>query len=488
MEPAQLAAPADDRPTKKPKPAACHLERLSPETNTLIATYVLDYSRFTKALQFSHGTMVRSCKVLRDASYGAMDAYGRACTAGRWTHIPRSIMASIFTDTIRTGMEGPTKTCVSTLLLPPAVLNSLSHRTHSYARGRVAYEYSIPNVLVALSSAYPSPGAWEAAVAAKQQAALARDANRAKRETRKAILTSILTALCLPPTTRLDERLERLYVTNGTAKHVVTLRALAEAEAVRHGRRKEVDTYMGQRGMQLVVLPAATDYVQQGGPDAWAALVVAADRAADRPLRRERLKGVFAILPPRISAMQRYGHDDDTWEALLPVLQRVVELRARIKSIAPWAVCVPMAYWARRHGVREYLLHGQGPCDVDPNDLDELRNNPIDTMKKNRRAELVAALEARGMYLRGDSQFCKHFIDGTTEAAIDEVVATMDLTGYLFDIGGGRRWSRSHRTCEDDMRQSIRTGIHETWWEAAQHARRCVAWDEEDDGYDSDDW
>ena len=106
---------------------------------------------------------------------------------------------------------------------------------------------------------------------------------------------------------------------------------------------------------------------------------------------------------------------------------------------------------------------------------------------KSRQNELVAALGHRGLYLRNDSKFCQQFINGTTRASIDEVVATMGLSSYLFSEGGPRMWSMSHDICEDAMRHSIRTGRFQNWWEASLDARKHARYDySSDDEWDSD--
>jgi hypothetical protein len=101
---------------------------------------------------------------------------------------------------------------------------------------------------------------------------------------------------------------------------------------------------------------------------------------------------------------------------------------------------------------------------------------------------LQYALKARGLRLRADSRFCQDFIAGRTLASLDEVVATMGLTAYLFDTGGHRMWSISHDTCERHMRDSVRQGTIATWWDAAVSARQFASeYESSDDDYDDND-
>jgi len=57
-----------------------------------------------------------------------------------------------------------------------------------------------------------------------------------------------------------------------------------------------------------------------------------------------------------------------------------------------------------------------------------------------------------GLRLRGDSQFCKNYIEGDTSASLQEVVATMKMTSKLFGHGH-RCFSANHEVLKARMRK-----------------------------------
>mmetsp|Transcript_24201 Transcript_24201/g.78049 ORF Transcript_24201/g.78049 Transcript_24201/m.78049 type:complete len:678 (+) Transcript_24201:69-2102(+) len=132
------------------------------------------------------------------------------------------------------------------------------------------------------------------------------------------------------------------------------------------------------------------------------------------------------------------------------------------------------------------LLTSRGGLDLDETvaTLRSLVRDDADT----RRGRLRRALQERGVTLRSDSSFCTSFVAGTTDASLDEVVATMRVTKDLFALGH-RYWSTNASRLELYLRDQ---------------ARRCGNWDDayrrtrdsesdlieepsNDDYYDSDD-
>lgn len=85
-----------------------------------------------------------------------------------------------------------------------------------------------------------------------------------------------------------------------------------------------------------------------------------------------------------------------------------------------------------------------------------------------RRTDLIKELNSQGLNLRNDSLFCQQFIDGKTKAPIQEVVATMKLTNYLFNMGGPRYWSHNHFTLECEMHRKMISGEYTDWYTACE--------------------
>lgn len=103
------------------------------------------------------------------------------------------------------------------------------------------------------------------------------------------------------------------------------------------------------------------------------------------------------------------------------------------------------------------------------------------------RDQLIAELADHGLDLRPDSKFCRQFIRGETNASLQEVVATMKLTSYLFSFGH-RTWSRWHSVLENSMRIRMQTGQFTCWYEACEDTIQTNAASvlNDDSDYDSD--
>lgn len=111
----------------------------------------------------------------------------------------------------------------------------------------------------------------------------------------------------------------------------------------------------------------------------------------------------------------------------------------------------------------------------------------------DRRAQLAQELAAHGLTLRPDSKFCRQYIRGETSASLQEVVATMKLTSFLFSFGH-RTWSRWHNTLETAMKIRMQTGQFECWYAACEHVIETNTASVQNDGgggydqYSDDDW
>lgn len=108
-----------------------------------------------------------------------------------------------------------------------------------------------------------------------------------------------------------------------------------------------------------------------------------------------------------------------------------------------------------------------------------------------RREQLAHELAAHGLTLRPDSKFCRQYIRGETTASVQEVVATMKLTSFLFSFGH-RTWSRWHKTLETAMKIRMQTGQFECWYAACEHVIETNAVSvQNEEGYEQysdDDW
>jgi hypothetical protein len=80
-----------------------------------------------------------------------------------------------------------------------------------------------------------------------------------------------------------------------------------------------------------------------------------------------------------------------------------------------------------------------------------------------RRDTLETALAAVGLELRPDSRFCEAYIRKTTVASLDEVVAVMRLTAWLFAV---HAWRRHHHEKECRLRAMMHDATVDTWAEA----------------------
>lgn len=103
--------------------------------------------------------------------------------------------------------------------------------------------------------------------------------------------------------------------------------------------------------------------------------------------------------------------------------------------------------------------------------------NKIDTIKsyghRYRRQKLKKTLAKKNLIMRPDSTFCKAFIEATTMATLEEVVATMVITNWLFDHSH-HVWSEFHYACEKEMYMGVLIK-HMTWEQASIAVRNKYA-------------
>ena len=91
------------------------------------------------------------------------------------------------------------------------------------------------------------------------------------------------------------------------------------------------------------------------------------------------------------------------------------------------------------------------------------------TNEAERRALLVAALQARGLSLRSDSSLCRAFVAGTLLKSPAECAAMMAVTGWLMRHGH-RVWSEFHTLCDVALRVH-KLKFNTTWSAAIEHVR-----------------
>lgn len=105
---------------------------------------------------------------------------------------------------------------------------------------------------------------------------------------------------------------------------------------------------------------------------------------------------------------------------------------------------------------------------------------------KIRRDLLRRELGRFNLELRSDSRFCNQFIEGETLATLEEVVATMRVTSFLFRRGGHRLWSINRFRLETHMRDLVGNGNHH-WYSACEEAMRLpLEWSDDEGDTDSE--
>lgn len=221
--------------------------------------------------------------------------------------------------------------------------------------------------------------------------------------------------------------------------------ARARNKALKEARRTEVNTMLREMGAGFMlsrIYPVIETYVDKGkgALETIRTLAVSkkvvydAQQAQARVLkeRREEYRGWIAELGLR---EKTYLGD--------PVVHRFLQKGIGTKDEVVQSVRLQ---WEAEKG-RLALCRQQAPI---------------------RRGELVAELTAHGLTLRSDSAFCRQYIDGETSACLQEVVATMKLTSFLFSRGH-YVWSRWHKTLESVMRHRIRSGATQCWYAACDY-------------------
>jgi len=107
--------------------------------------------------------------------------------------------------------------------------------------------------------------------------------------------------------------------------------------------------------------------------------------------------------------------------------------------------------------------------------------------RSERERLLREELGCHGLDLRRDSQFCKNYIDGDTDASLQEVVATMKISSFLFDHGGHRCFSANRELMKARMKQMMECRLFPCWYQACEAALALPLLDWDSYGYDGGD-
>ena len=155
--------------------------------------------------------------------------------------------------------------------------------------------------------------------------------------------------------------------------------------------------------------------------------------------------------------------------------KKAAAIEKRRTAVSRWSRgMVSAQYYERNAVINQYIYHAIGDentvtraCEEEKTALEHRRQSSLQT-RDSRRAALIAELQVHGLILRPDSRFCSQYIMGETNASLEEVVATMELTAFLFDYDH-ITWSNWHNTLEYEMRKSVRSGEIENWYDACRH-------------------
>ena len=110
--------------------------------------------------------------------------------------------------------------------------------------------------------------------------------------------------------------------------------------------------------------------------------------------------------------------------------------------------------------------HPRRPC-FDINITSQTITSLLLDSKLQRAKALRTALRLVGLHLRDDSTFCAAYISCTTNSSLDEVVAVMKITNFLFEDGHAF-WSLNHDDFEAALRKRANKGAA-SWLDAAQY-------------------
>jgi chorismate mutase len=155
----------------------------------------------------------------------------------------------------------------------------------------------------------------------------------------------------------------------------------------------------------------------------------------------------------------------------------LIETRSkRYGEVHKMALDIKCALQSTKHlpVISMYISDGKGTLDdvkaalVAESEAQKARRSH----SSQRREQLIAELHAHGLELRPDSKFCDSYIYGDTSASLEEVVATMKLTTYLFSRGGHRCYSKNHLELKEAMESGVLSGKYGGWYEAFEAVKK----------------
>lgn len=190
----------------------------------------------------------------------------------------------------------------------------------------------------------------------------------------------------------------------------------------------------------------------------------------------------------RVMAMEKKKIHDQAEAIALAKSKREQQVRSWASSFGlEWALAL------RIPEVTQYMNNGTlskalviEACSQESDRLEERRQVSAQQAPL-RRSELKVELEAHGLNLRRDSRFCQDYITGETNASLQEVVATMKITSFLF-ARGYLTWSKWHSEFEREMRRMMTTGQCGNWYDACNRTIELFGGNNFDDESSDDDF
>lgn len=492
-----------------------------------ILSFTLQYSSVGRALASQHRTITTTCKMFERAAHRLHVGHIRSLTGGRWGRVPRVYTDVVLADVVRLGIHGVTKKTAQKLLLPASILETLTPSVVRLSRVCKAHVYPLGRVMGHLSSLFPTVEEFETALdtrsAAQESQHAVRLYNVHLRRQRAQDIQALLEQLRVDGSFFTpDPRLTRLYVTNGSAKNLRLLEEAAKESRIRQDRVEEVRRLQHQMQATSAQVPAKVlqPYVETGDKGLpWQKVVEWIEGSKLRYNRSVQISSFLAEMGVP-SGIMNDGlkidfidtGDNVVWSQITSYVtafldarlarqhrrQEVMDLAFEMAEHKAWVRQVPMTYWRTHPAVVGYVDRGY-PRDTwkdavkvlfetarrhqftqENTGVAEATPSLLMYLRDVRRDDLTLELTKHRLRLRPDSKFCSQYIQGTTSASLQEVVATMKLTDYLFTNGGHRGWIQNHCRLENEMRQGMECGKYRSWYDAYDAAKNLARF------YDSD--
>lgn len=131
------------------------MDHLSVDSAAHVVSWLLDYTYVTPELGFHHRSLVKACKLLKQAVDINLATYTREATQGRWQSAPQNLLNVVFTDALRLRIECVTRRVALALGCSKEDLEDLDFdevRLTSY----YAHVFDVSDVWSILSSRHPN--------------------------------------------------------------------------------------------------------------------------------------------------------------------------------------------------------------------------------------------------------------------------------------------------------------------------------------------